>query len=377
MTRLSPLLLLFLALGCSSAHTPVDDRSPDYGAAGTTDVRTAYDPVAPSARPSALPPLLPPVASALDECLEAGGALVEVDAVDNNDVSDHGALVALAVSADGRLAAAGEDGTIKFWSVDDGFLSSVAASALIYGAELEGSEVADLAFDGAPVVAGDMRGVVTRWAMDGSFEVVGGTTPDVPILAVAVLPGGDRVAHADALGEVMVRAPLGGSVVGPLDSAVASVTDLAFAPDGALVIGGGDAGGRAVVERRAPDSAGIEATWSAPTLPEIQEVSIDADGRVLAAGEGFVARLGADLGLDALVNLDGHAAVSVAGTPRGRVALSAGAEGRVIATSFDGHAPGRLAELDVPGAMSVRLAGDGALAFVGTESGMIRVLACE
>src|SRR5689334_3102239 len=75
-------------------------------------------------------------ATGLEACVLGGGHLVEVDSVENDDVTDHGDLVAFAASSSDVLAAAGADGTVKLWSLDEGLLGVVDSSALLYGAEI-------------------------------------------------------------------------------------------------------------------------------------------------------------------------------------------------------------------------------------------------
>src|SRR5688500_12328818 len=91
--------LLFL-LGCANAHGPDAPLGPDP-VDPTIDIGVPRHVIT-------VPPPMPGVAS-LGECLAEGGRLLEVDAVNNNDSADHGALITLAVDASNRIAAAGMD----------------------------------------------------------------------------------------------------------------------------------------------------------------------------------------------------------------------------------------------------------------------------
>src|SRR4051812_16776642 len=126
--RKSLVVLLALAAlsGCGVSHgtDTIDPEVPFV---------PSYVPETPTTRP------LRPIAveeSALESCLGAGGELVEIASVDNDDQHDHGALLTFGVSPAGLLAAAGADGTLKFWTLDAELVGTVDGSLITYGAEV-------------------------------------------------------------------------------------------------------------------------------------------------------------------------------------------------------------------------------------------------
>lgn len=359
-----------LAAACSTSHSggtpPDDDTPPRTGAAG------------PAA--GAIPGTELPSPTPLEACLLEGGSLVEVDAVDNNDSADHGPLATLAVSDHGRIAAAGLDGTIKFWTLDDGLLGTVTAAALTYGPEVTGAQSSDLVFDGDRVVAGDVRGLVTSWTLDGAMQILGGTEPDVAITAVDVAADG-RLAHADSKegGNVMVRVTDSGDTWGPLDTALFAVNDLRFLPDGRLLLAGSRGGVHTAFELRAADDPTriVDAYLPEDGSP-VREVAASADGGTLAgAGNGFLAVFDGDLSSPRVQSFDGLSEPSVDVTPSGLVVLTAEADGAIRAFTRDGEdALQELAPATVAAPVVLRVDAAGELVFVGSADAMIHVLAC-
>ncbi|MBX3275530.1 MAG: hypothetical protein KF729_35045 [Sandaracinaceae bacterium] len=322
----------------------------------------------------ASPPELPPVMTSLESCLLAGGALVEAGAVHNDDTRPHGAIWSLAVAADRRIAVAADDGSIKLWTLD-GFLGELEPGAFLYGAEVEGAQVPALAFLDDMVIAGDVRGVVSAWQEDGFPRIVGGTDPDVRIVAVAVEPTRRWVAHADETegGRVMVRGLSDPVTFGPLPTTLDEVSGLAFADGGLLVAG--SVAGRPALERFALDAPERVAAQLAPSaaMPvaaiaasrggeTVAFVTADAVGAADAAlGERWLAA-------GALVP------VSVDVTAMGGAVLAADAGGWLRA--FAGADGRPLARVSVAAPVAVRVDTAGDLAIVASEDGWIRAFAC-
>lgn len=355
-----PLLFVSLATACATVHDP----APPIEAPPEVTVVT-------TARPEDFPPAM----TGLESCLLGGGALVEVASVDNDDTRDHGALWTFAVASDRRIAVAAEDGSIKLWTLD-GFLSELDPGAFLYGVEVEGAQVADLAFLDDTVVAGDVRGVVSAWR-DGFPQVVGGTDPDIGIVAVAVDPERRWVAHADvtAGGNVMIRGVDDARTHGPLATDLVEVADLAFVGGQLLLAGRGEHPG---LELRAADdpSAVVARLETDRSFSGITEVAASAGGETIAfVTLEVVGVAGPDLALRWITE-GGHPhtplAVDVAET--GRVIFTVGAEGRLQAWSFDGAVLGMA---DVPDPVSVRVDHAGGLAIVGSRDGVLRAFACR
>ena len=113
MNHLRTALLLLALTGCAAAHeVPDDPDHPDYEPVGGVDV--------------VVPPIADPIS--LETCLDDGGALTLVASVDNDDVTEHGDINTLAVAGDGRIAVAASDGTIKLWTIEEGFLGQLVPS---------------------------------------------------------------------------------------------------------------------------------------------------------------------------------------------------------------------------------------------------------
>lgn len=349
-------LLVSLALaGCSTSH-PEPDAPPDPQPTWVT--------------PSVV--VLPGTVAApprgLDVCLGEGGELVEVGSVDNNDQHDHGALLTFGISPGGVLAAAGADGTLKFWTLGSELIATADGSALTYGSETGAVPITDLAFDEDLALAGDVRGLVQGFGADGTFQVLGGTTPDVPIVAVAFDAPTRRLAHAQAgdVVPIVVRGP-DGSI--EITETIDDLRDLAFGPGGELLVGGARAAGGAVEVRDALDARIVRAVLT--TGSAVAELAVAREGERAAA-----------VSADALLVLeDGAIAREVAGgassvdlTPSGDVALTVGADGVLRARATD---DGReLAQVSVDAPLQVRVDATGQRVIVGSTDAILHVFAC-
>ncbi len=308
-----------------------------------------------------------PTPSQLTRCLDDGGRLLEVDAIDNDDTAEHGEVVAFDVSDGGRLAVATVDGNIKLWTLA-GLEEVLEPGIFAYGVEFGAPVSTDLAFVDERVVTADAGGLVSMETVWGGFDVLGGTTPDTPMTAVAVDPAGTLVAHADAGGgNVLLRDLETRDVRGPLASAIRDVTDLAFLEDGSLLIAG--SGDSPRLERWGAGD-GAEAFWDGADA--IREIA-GAAGVVAAAGGEAIQVF--DSALERRVRIDAiaHGARSVSLTSDGGVVFTVGDEGALRAWSArDG---GLLSGFAIEAPVSVRTWED--LVFVASRDGMLRAFACE
>lgn len=322
MRKNTSLALLFLVVGCSATH----GAEPFQDAGIQEDAWVGSD-----AGPEADAELQPdsPAVTTFESCLASSGSLVERARINNNDTTAHGNVTALAVSNAGLLAVTSADGVAKFWTLE-GFVGSVSAGAITYGPEIAAPPATDLAFDGAELMLADSRGLVTGWTSDGEMRVIGGTQPFISIVAVATDPARHRLAHAEDVsgGHVMVRGTgEDPTVVGPLDTHIEHVTDLAFLADGRLVIGGSSLAGAMVLEVRASadptvllhrfDSLVESASESGHVVAPV-EIAVAA-GRIVLTAESVD-----------LVFTDELAFIS-------RVDVSPSALSRTIATTQDGQ----------------------------------------
>lgn len=343
-----------LLCACSLAHGTPDDPDPD-----PIDVVLIPPPSAP-----------PRVPVALERCFADGGRLALAAAVDNDDVTDHGDLLTMAVDPEGRVAVAAADGTIKLWTMH-GFLGTLSPGLLLYGAELAATETTDMLFLGERVVAADTRGLVSAWSLDGGFDVLGGS--DEGITAVAMDPTQRWLAHADVGGRVIVRS-MGDVVVhGPLATELVRVRDLAYRADGSLLIAG-RAAGPALELRDAADPAHVRGRFGVEGDGELVELATDGD-RVAIAGDTLLGVLDQTLEPSWMIDAADHAPIGVAMSPGGALVFSAGADGSLRAhDAGDGAA---LDQIDVVDPVVVRVDPRGRAVLVGSRDGAVRAFECR
>ncbi len=364
-TRFILVALLALAVfpGCSVSHVDPIEVDP-------TPVPTLVE------TGTSVRPLRPGVAAPLlEDCLATGGELVEIASVDNDDQHDHGTLLTFGVSPAGLLAAAGEDGTLKFWTLDARLVGTIDGSLLTYGAEVGASPITDIAFMGELAVVGDVRGLVQQMGADGTFGVLGGTSPDVPIVAVAFDETTRRFAHAQ-MGDVVPLAVHGledGSETVEITDTLDLVRDLAFASSGELWVAGATDGAPAVEIRDGSDPSVIVRSIALEGDAPIAEIALSLDGTIAAL-----------VASDFLYVVEGetvrafpaaeHAASSVAMTRSGDLALSIGADGALVARST---AEGReVARVSVVRPVAVRIDASGSLVLVGGQDAILHAFSC-
>ncbi len=97
---------------------------------------------------------------ALEQCLSNGGAITQVEAIDNNVAVMHGGITGIATSAAGQIAVASTDGALKWWTVRG---EAEGTSTTVYGsAQDEGSAIVRAVSYGADdwLVAGEEEGLV-------------------------------------------------------------------------------------------------------------------------------------------------------------------------------------------------------------------------
>ncbi|MBN8612464.1 MAG: hypothetical protein J0L92_17860 [Deltaproteobacteria bacterium] len=288
LTCLSALSGGAFASACSGTHMTLSDAGaqPDAAVVVADDAHVVASPDA-FASPDAARTI---EAEPLEQCLLGGGELVEVARVFNNDVEDHGALVTFGVSDTGLLAAAGADGTLKFWTLDAELLGVVDGTLLTYGSEIV-APITDMTLSGDMVIAGDSRGLVAEIRADGSYLPRGGTTPDVAIAAVAYTvssAGLERIAHAQHAEGLLPLTVRNGETVLELESGLSSIRDLAFAADGSLWVAGARAVGSeqlpAVEQRDAADPSSVLRTIEVGSREggTVIELSTSLDGSTIA-----------------------------------------------------------------------------------------------
>jgi WD40 repeat protein len=363
--RIALLGSIVLALtGCSTAHVEPGPVTPFVPAA-------AHD-VA-----SQIATTLSPHGD-LEHCLAGGGALVELGAVNNDDQADHGALLTFGVSPEGLVAAAGADGTLKFWTMSAALVGTADPSTLTYGTEVGGSPITDLAFDGDGAIASDVRGLVSRMTPTGLVSPMGGTMPDMPIDAVAVDAATHRLAHAQH-GPVAPLVVRGATATDEITETLDAIADLAFTVDGELLVAGARAGRAALEIRGASDVTRVVASPALGLDGPVREIAsaslapvhaaVSIVGVAMLSGHDVVAHAGFE-----------HALRSVALTPTGAYALVLSEDGMVhVLDTTDGHelTTARVVQAPTATAVGVRVDATGSRFVVGVDDAMIHVLACR
>jgi hypothetical protein len=358
-TVLASLLCALVGIGCTSSHALPD-----------VELHAQIPPTGHA-------PLAPVVN--LDSCFSGSGALVELAAVNNNDQEDHGTLLTFGISPSGVVAAAGADGTLKFWTMDATLVGVADPGILTYGPEIGGAPITDLAFTEELAIAGDIRGLVQELGPAGTADVVGGTNPDVPIASVAFDRAAGRLAHAQGGALAPDVLPL---IVKSLDGAdrwnvtdtLASITDLAFAADGQLVIGGADGTHAALEIRDAADPMRVVSRPDVGRDASVVEVAAAREGAtlVVATTHSLIAIGGATPTLLATSEA-GFRSVDL--TPSGDYALTVDTTGLVsVRSTVDGH---EVASTTIARGLGVRIDATGQRAVVGAEDAMLHVLACR
>lgn len=355
-----------LAIGCGTDTPPAGPTGPGDAMASDASAADAGVPDAAIDAPGTDAAI---ERTALRTCLDEGGALVEQRAIDNQVLVAHGAVVAMAVSSRGQISVASTDGSLKFWSpfgpgasYDTAFDEGTAiVRALVYG-------------DDDYLVAGDDEGLVSLENATGGPARDAASMGDSAIVAVAVDADGSRVAAAGA--QLRVWSPGDGAVVGPIETAVTTVTSLVFVDGKLLVAGSSD--GQAVLEvRSAAAPTELRAVFSDATLGAITDVAVSADAsRLVAVGDGFLLVLPlADVASPRLrVDDTGHSAIGVALDWQEQELVTIGADDTLrVFSATDGA---ELARLDSPDLVAIeREPTTGQLVVAGGDA-FIRLYEC-
>jgi WD40 repeat protein len=321
----------------------------------------------------------------LDRCADDGVRLELVWSVDNL----HDAIVSMAVAPDGTVVLGTADGVVKQWDVgvdagdaprDDGRPG--------YGSPLSdepGPAVRALAIGtgGDVVVGGDDDGGLRRWHVPGA-DLIGAVPLDSgSVTAVAAASAGQVVVADDRFGGGIRVVDLATGGTGSVfQTALWGVTTLAVQGD-ALYTAGHDYGLAAVERRVLAAPVDPVDTWDAFVVDPASRygwthaVAVTRDGAwVAAAGERFVVILAADdLAAGPVTELaldDG--AHAIAFTPSGRHVAFATPAGVSLRTR---DLAVEVAAAELPGVTAVALDPSGDRLLVGAADGRLRAYACR
>jgi WD40 repeat protein len=335
---------------------------------------------------------------AIGVCLDEGRSPTAGWSVDNG----HGAVHALAVSEAGRVALAGEDGSIKLWNLATGDREGEIGGGLGagYGSELDaGAVVRALAFAGEDggFVAGDEAGGVRLHGADGAVLAAHALAEE--ITAIAASPDGRMVAVASAgwAGELALWLPEDGEAASLADrSFLWGVSALAWSADGAvLVVAGHWYGVPAVEWWEVASLAGPRGWWvgdPAELAGGVAAIEVDGTGAravfvgagselVGSGGDGFwgvldlgVERDSGDEPLLGFTATPGRALVDVALTADGGYAITAGSDGSLAAAPLDGGAARPIASAAPVAHLALSAAGD--VLITSGADGVLRLWGC-
>jgi hypothetical protein len=210
---------------------------------------------------------------------------------------------------------------------------------------------------------------------------MGGTSPDVPIIAVAFHEPTGRFAHAqfglgwdpETIIPLAVHSVDGSSESVQIGATLEVIRDLAFAPNGDLWVAGASGGTAAVEIRDASDPSVVTRTLALTGTAPVTELALSADGSIAAlVASDFLYVVNGDT-VSAIPAAE-HAASSVAVTRDGGFALSIGADGTLVArASDDGREVARTA---VARPITVRIDPTDALVIVGGQDAILHAFSC-
>lgn len=262
----------------------------------------------------------PPVTmSALERCVNDGGALTELWSAGNQ----HGPVTSIVAGA--LVVLGSQDGSVKQWTVDGDEPS--------YGLPFTraGSPVAAMALSADHILAATQQGEVAEWKLADASPARTTTIADSELSALAVSTDAIRAVTGTTTGQSVVIERATG-VTTPLESTLWGVNAISFVAGNQLFTAG-HWYGTPQIERRAADAPiAVVDEWSdRQRQAHVRAIATDADAtRLVAAGDGFVASFAPDqlaAGPLAITELAEHRAVGALVLPGGVLVVTAGSEG--------------------------------------------------
>ncbi|MGH8932594.1 MAG: TIR domain-containing protein [Egibacteraceae bacterium] len=240
---------------------------------------------------------------------------------------DHeSAVYGVSVSQDGRIASAGNDGTIHIWNPAGG------EPAILSGHE-DRIRGIDFSPDGQRVASASEDGTVRVWDAAGGAQVTE-LRRESRMYAVAFSPDGQRIASAGSGGAVQV-ADLAGNTIVEVSGRGSAVLGIAFSADGTRIAAAG-----ADNTVRMWDTASGAELLALANPGDMWGVAFSPDGRWIAgAGEGGTVRVWDAASGAELMMLPGYGGrvYGVAFSCDGRQIAASGADGTVRVWDQTGH----------------------------------------
>lgn len=321
----------------------------------------------------------PGVASSqLDVCLGGGGALAETTRVDNNVLTAHGDVTAVAFAASGQMALGSTDGAIKLWSIRAEAQGTIAPDLdydAAFGEDAPPARALAYGPGAAWIASGRDGGVVELWEPTTGALMDGATWSESAVTALDVAPDGAMLAVAHEGAEMHLWAP--GELPGArLDTGLWDTTSVRYLPDGRMVTAG-HFYLTPMVELRAADGA-VVWTWNDELRQGwVRDVAVSPDGDHLAAAGDEVLLLfdlaAGDPSAPLVIEVEG-ALASAAYSPGGEHVVAVDAAGAVRV--FDAASGAELTGMPAAGIAAVRAqpAYDQLVAF--ERGGIVRMLGC-
>ncbi len=279
-----------------------------------------------------------------------------------------GAVRGLALSADGRLVAAGStgEGTVRLWEA-----GTARPMASLQG-HTSGVLGVALSADGRLVASGSGDGTVRLWETDTGQPVAALQGQTGGVFGVALSADGRLVASGSGDGTVRLWETDTGRPAAALQGHTGGVLGVALSADGRLVASGS---GDGTVRLWETDTGRPVATLPGNT-GGVWGVALSADGRLVASGsgDGTVRLWETDIGRP-VASLQGHtgAVRGVALSANGRLVASGSADGTVRLWETDTGRPVATLQGQTGGALGVALSTDGRLVASGSADGTVRL----